>query len=203
MLISDPGITVVGEAGEGQEAVEKAERLEPDVVLSDIRMPGLSGIEVTRQIKQLRPATVVILLTMYDSDMYVVEALRAGAAGYLLKDSSRELLCEAIHAAVEGSTMVRSRLLRQALQGVPRLSAPSGPVGRAPPPGRRATGQLTGRELDVLRLLTEGYANKEIAKELYLAEVTVKKRVQSIIAKLGASDRTHAAILAVRQGLVE
>lgn len=199
MLEGDPGIQVVGEAVCGEEAVEKAVQLEPDVLLTDIRMPGMSGIEVTQRIKAALPGTAVIVLTMYDSEMYVVEALRAGAAGYLVKDSSRELLCHAINAVMDGGTIVRSGLLRQAIQGLLRLPQQVEDSGAE----RHLTERFTPRELDVVRLVTQGRANKEIARELNLAEVTVKKHVQSIIAKLGASDRTHAAIVAVRLGLAE
>ncbi|MBI4201116.1 MAG: response regulator transcription factor [Chloroflexi bacterium] len=199
MLGSDAGLQVVGEASEGAEAVEMAARLEPDVVLVDIRMPGMSGMEVTRHIKAARPTTAVIVLTMYDSEMYVVEALRAGAAGYLVKDSSRELLCHTIRAVVDGGTTVRSSLLRQALQGLSRV-----PRQADGEPGQpEIVERLTTRELEVLRLVAQGHANREIARELNLAEVTVKKYVQSVIAKLGVSDRTLAAIAGVRLGLVE
>lgn len=199
MLRIDPGIEVVAEAGSGEEAIEQAARLEPDVVLTDIRMPGMSGIEVTQRVKAMRPSTAVIVLTIYDSEMYVVEALRAGAAGYLVKDSSRELLCHTINAVVDGGTMVPSGLLRQAIQGLlqrPRATAEE--LGDSPVAER-----LTPRELEVLRLVALGQANREIARRLSLAEVTVKKHVQSIIGKLGVSDRTNAAIMAVRLGLVE
>lgn len=199
MLSAEQGIEVVGEAASGEEAIEMASQMDPDVALVDIRMPGMSGIEVTRRIKAAWPGTAVILLTMYDSEMYVVEALRAGAAGYLVKDSSRELICHAINAVVEGGTMVRSGLLRRAIQGLTR--APRQPAeGQAHPV---MTERFTARELDILRLVSQGRTNREIAGELNLAEVTVKKHVQSVISKLGVSDRTHAAIVAVRLGLVE
>ncbi|MBF8266915.1 MAG: transcriptional regulatory protein degU [Dehalococcoidia bacterium] len=199
MLSGAPGIEVVGEAANGEEAIAMVNELSPQVVLTDIRMPGMNGIELTRGIKAERPNIAVIVLTMYDSEMYVVEALRAGAAGYLVKDSSRELLCHAISVVMDGGTMVRSSLLRQAIHGLSR-----GPRqvedGQSDP---QMIEQLTMRELDVLRLVAQGHANREIAWELNLAEVTVKKHVQSIIGKLGVSDRTHAAIVAVRRGLVE
>ena len=199
MLNSDSGIEVVGEVGSGEEAVEMAVQLEPDVVLTDIRMPGMSGIEVTQRIKAALPGTAVIVLTMYDSEMYVVEALRAGAAGYLVKDSSRELLCHAVNSAMDGGTLVRSGLLRRAIQGLLRVPLSSEETGD----DKGLMERFTPREADVLRLVAQGYANREIGKALSLAEVTIKKHVQHIIAKLGASDRTHAAIVAVRLGLVE
>ena len=200
MLETEPGIDVVAEAGNGEEAIEKANLLEPDVVLTDIRMPGISGIEVTRRIKACQPGIAVILLTMYDSEMYVLEALRVGAAGYLVKDSTRELLCHTIKSAVDGGTMVRSSLLKQAIQNMlhrPRQLSEEGQAGSV------VMERFTVREMEVLRLVALGYPNREIAGELHLAEVTVKKYVGSIIAKLGVSDRTQAAILAVRSGLVQ
>jgi len=199
MLSNEQDIKVIAEASSGEEAIEKVNQLEPDVVLTDIRMPGMNGIQVTQRIKAARPSTAVIVLTMYDSEMYVVEALRAGAAGYLVKDSSRELLCHAINAVADGGTMVRSSLLRQAIQGLLQIPRQL-PEGQA---DSVVTERFTARELDVVRLVTQGYANREIASELNLAEVTVKKHVQSIIGKLGVSDRTHAAIMAVRMGLAE
>lgn len=200
MLSYDPAIEVVGEAGNGEQALELVSQLEPDVVLIDIRMPGMNGIEATQRIKEARPATAVVILTMYDSPMYVLEALRIGASGYLVKSLSRELLCHAVNAAAEGGTTVGSGLLRDAprrLMPVPRQA------DDIVVPLRAAVERFTVRELEVLNLVAQGFANKEIASRLNLAEVTVKKYVQSIMAKLGATDRTHAAILAVRLGLVE
>lgn len=199
MLAKDPGIEVVGEASSGEEAIQRVDELLPQVVLMDIRLPGISGIETAQQIKKSHTIISVVMLTMYDSEMYVVEAIRSGAAGYLTKDCSRELLSHAVRSAVEGGTLVRGGLLRHAIEGLPR--------GRRRFEGGQhhspAMDLLTERDLDVLRLVTEGYVNKQIARTLSLAEVTVKKHIQSIMAKLGASDRTHAAILAIRLGLVE
>jgi DNA-binding NarL/FixJ family response regulator len=161
-------------------------------------MPGMSGLELIRRLKQVQPRTAVVVMTMYDSPMYVREALRAGAAGYVIKDSSDEVICRAVKAAVDGLTMVRSDLLLQAIRA-------GSPDDVRPISGQShlAIAELTARELDVLRLVAQGHLNKEIAKELSLAEVTVKKHVQAIMAKLRVSDRTNAAILAVRLGLVE
>jgi len=199
MLNGDPRIEVVGEAGSGEEAIQKMDQLEPDVALVDIRMPGMGGIELTQRIKAEWPNTATILLTMYDNEMYVVEALRAGAAGYLVKDSTREFLCHAIDVAVRGGTIVRSGLLHQAIHGLLRTSS-------LPEDGHSefaVNERFTPREFDVLRLMAQGHPNRQIAADLNLAEVTVKKHVQSIIAKLGASDRTQAALVAVRLGLVQ
>lgn len=202
ILSGEPGIQVVGEAASGEEALEKADQLKPDVVLADIRMPGMNGIELTRRIKAAHPGIIVIVLTMYDRQAYVVEAIRAGAAGYLEKDSPAELLCRSIKAAAQGGSLIKSGLLRRAIQGLPRV--PGRPSlegeGQAGPGVRR---QLTARELQVLRLVAQGLTNKEIARDLDVAQETVKKHVQNITGKLGASDRTHAAIIAMRLGLVE
>lgn len=199
MLAKDRGVEVVGEASSGEEAIQKVDDLHPQVVLMDIRLPGMSGIEAAQQVKEAHAAVSVIVLTMYDSEMYVIEAIRAGAAGYLTKDCSRELLSHAIRSVVEGGTLVRGELLRHAIEGLPRGHR-NHKEGEAGSPGMHL---LTERELEVLRLVTEGFVNKQIARKLVLAEVTVKKHIQSIMAKLGASDRTHAAILAIRLGLVE
>ena len=198
MIGGESRMEMVDEASSGEEALEKVSLLEPDVVLVDIRMPGMNGIEVTKRIKAARPDTAVILITMYDSEVYVAEALRAGAAGYLLKDSPRELLLHAIDAAVSGGTIVRSGLLRQTVHGL--LQEP-----RKLRMGQADVGfneRFTPRELEVVRLVAQGYPNRAIAKELSLAEVTVKKHVQSIIAKLGVSDRTQVAIMTIREGFV-
>lgn len=200
MLSGEPGIEVVGAAGNAEEALAKVAELKPDVVLMDIRMPGINGIEATHRIKSGHPGVAVIVLTMYDSEMYVVEALRAGAAGYLVKDASKELLCNTIKAVVSGGTMVRSGLLSQALRGGPSRFAADPGAGKHDP---AMVERLTARELEVLRLVAQGRDNREICTDLILAEVTVKKHVQSIMAKLGVSDRTNAAIKAMRMGLVE
>ena len=179
MIGNEPGIEVIGEASIGEEAVEEAAQLDIDVLLTDIRMPGMSGIELARRVKEMRPDIAVIMLTMYDNDQkYVLEALRAVA---------------------DGGTMVNSSLLLDTVRGL--VQAPGRPEERRS--GSLAIDRFTVREQQVLRLVAEGYANKRIARELNLAEVTVKKHVQSIIGKMGASDRTHAAILAVRSGLVD
>ena len=198
MLMSEPGIDVVGGASNGEEAIHKVDELEPDVVLIDIRMPGMSGNEATLQIKKAHPTTSVIVLTMYDSEVHVVEAIRVGATGYLTKDASLELVCQAVRTVVGGGTLMRSGLLRRAIQNISEKE--KGVGGELVP---SMVGRLTRREVDVLRLLSRGDGNKRIATELHLAEVTVKKHVQNIISKLGVSDRTHAAIFGVRLGLAD
>lgn len=199
MLSAHSAFAIVGEASSGEEAVEMVTHLDPHVVLTDIRMPGMNGIELTRQIKATRPSIVVIILTIYESETYLLDALRAGASGYLVKDSPQTLLCHAIRTAVDGGTLVRSRLLQQAIQTTQRVPGNSqGHLPDSTPPHL-----VTDRELKMVEMIAQGYANKEIAKELNLAEVTVKKSLQGIFVKLGASDRTQAAITAVRMGLVE
>ena len=198
MLDPDSGIEVVGEASSGEESLLQMDELRPDVVLMDIRMPGMGGTEATRKIKAAHPLTPVIMLTMYASEIYVVEAIRSGAAGYVTKDASRDLLCDAVRSALHGGALVGSGLLRKAVQGL--LHAPRDGHGRADTP---LVDRLTQREIQVLGLVVQGYGNKGIGTELGLAEVTIKKHVQSIMGKLGASDRTHAAILGVRLGLAE
>ena len=198
MLACVSVIEVFGEASCGDEALQKTAELDPNVVLMDIRMPGMSGIEATQQLKNGHATTSVIVLTMYDSEMYVVEAIRCGAAGYLTKDCSRELLCHAVRSVVDGGMLVRSGLLRQAIQGLLHMPKDLSPGVESP-----LIGHLTPRELEVLSLLAMGHGNQEICAELYLAELTVKKHVQNVIGKLGVSDRTHAAILGVKLGLAE
>jgi DNA-binding NarL/FixJ family response regulator len=200
MLSTDQNIEVVGEASDGLEAVVSVAEKEPDVVLMDIRMPNLDGIEATRRIKAEHPSTAVVVLTIYDNDGYVVEAVRAGASGYLLKDTSRELLIHTIRAVNSGATLIKTSLLYEAITVLLSSNAKQGK------PGSLSTNQLeelTDREQEILKLVADGTTNKEIGKHLGLAEDTIKKHVQSIIAKLGASDRTHAAMKAARSGLIQ
>lgn len=198
MLETNESVQVIGEACDGLQALSAVAELRPRVVLMDIRMPNLDGLEATRQIKAKYPTTAVILMTNYEDDSLVVDAVQAGAAGYLLKDVTRELLDHTIAAVASGGILIKAPLLRRALSNLMQTkeSNEGGPV--KPPNVRR----LSEREQEVLKLLAEGWTNKEIANTLVITEVTVKKHVQSIIAKLGASDRTHAAILAIRSGLV-
>lgn len=198
ILETDPQIEVAGEAGDGYSALKKIAAVQPDVVILDVRLPGLNGIEVTRQIKAAHPDIAVVLLSGYHDDALVVEAIQAGAAGFLLKDASEELLLHSIHVAKSGGCVIETSLLRASASQTPAV------LERQPRPEPAFTlaEELTEREREVLRLMAEGYTNKEIAERLSVAEVTVKKHVQSIMAKLGATDRTHAAILALRLGLI-
>lgn len=200
ILATTPDIEVVAEAGDGLEAIEKVKECEPQVVLMDLRMPGVDGLEATRRIKSQFPSTTVIVLTIYDSDAYVVDAVRAGAGGYLLKDASKDLLVHTIRAVNSGGMLIKSSLLREAI-----LSLANGTAARLKekPAAGTMLDELTPRECDVLRLVAQGQSNKEIGQALFISEDTAKKHVQSIMLKLGASDRTQAAVKAVLAGFVE
>jgi DNA-binding NarL/FixJ family response regulator len=182
-------VEVVGEAGDGAEAVELAVRTSPDVVLMDLVMPELGGVEATRRIRAASPAAKVIVLTSFDADEQVFPAIRAGAAGYLLKDVRPAELAEAVRKASLGEALLAPSVAARLMQEV---------AGERP-----AVGTLTGRELEVLRLIARGLPNKLIARELAVSEKTVKTHVSSILAKLGVTDRTQAALYAVREGLAE
>lgn len=197
MIDQEEDITVVGEASDGAEALAMVRELAPNVVLMDIRMPKMDGLEATRRLKTDCPGTSVIMISVYDNEAYVVDAIRAGAAGYILKDVSRDLLVHTVKAVSAGGVLHRSSLLRRALESVAFPSTPERHLTPCAVPEALST-----REMDVLGLMVEGLTNKQIAAELSLAEDTVKKHVQSLIAKFQASDRTQAAVKAVRAGLV-
>jgi len=199
MLGTAPDIEVVAEAGDGFEAVDKANKHQPDVVLMDLRMPNLDGLEATRRIKKQLPSTVVIVLTVYDNDAYVMDAVKAGAGGYLLKDASKDLLINTIRAVNSGGMLVKTSLLREAFQG---LTEATDVQLAKKPTSIMIPSELTSREHDVLQLLTQGRSNKEIGRALCISEDTAKKHVQTIMLKLRVSDRTQAAVKAVRNGLV-
>ena len=183
----DPEMVVVGEAADGAEAVRLAHQLQPDIVLMDLLMPVMDGIAATGTIRRELPETEVLALTSVLEDASVVGAVRAGAIGYLLKDTDAEALCRAIRAAVEGQVQLTPQAAARLMQVV---SAPESPQ------------PLTERELDVLRLVARGQSNKEIALGLHIAEKTVKVHVSNILGKLGVPSRTQAALYAIRIGLV-
>ena len=192
MLSSASDIQVVGEAKTGREALEMARTKLPDIVLMDVRMPDMDGLEATRKIKEERPRTAVIMVTMHDNPAYLREAVRAGAAGYLLKDVSKDELLDAIRQVATGGAFIESQMLKGMLSEMkPGAATPS------------AARNLTKREREILALVAEGLSNREIADKLVLSPETVKSHVAAILEKLNVSDRTQAAIYAVRNGLVE
>jgi DNA-binding NarL/FixJ family response regulator len=196
VLGSEPGLTVVGEAGDGEEAVDLARRLQPDVVLMDIRMPRLDGVEATRRIVEAGLPARVLVLTTFDLDEYVVGALRAGASGFVTKDVPAEDLVEAIRVVAAGEAIVAPRILRRLLdQYAGHLPDPA--AARSP----LADG-LTEREHEVLVLIARGLSNAEIARNLYVSETTVKTHVGHVLMKLGVRDRVQAVVLAYESGLV-
>ena len=194
LLEHQKGLEVVGEASTGLEAVTLAEELAPDVVLMDIKMPGLSGIEATKQILQENPHTGIILATMYDDAESVFSGMRAGARGYVLKGADPHDLRHAIEAAYRGEVLLSPDIAAKLLNRFDRMGDPR----KAGIPYE----QLTPRELEVLRLVAEGLSNKEIASKLVLSEKTVKNRISNIFAKLRVNDRTKAVVQALRAGLV-
>ena len=200
ILGTAPDIKVVAEASDGAEAVEEAVEHQPDVVLMDLRMPSMDGIEATRRIKSKLPSTSVIVLTIYDNDAYVIDAVRAGAGGYLLKDASKELLLHTIRAVNSGGILIKTSLLREAIIS---LASSASEQFREHPSRLSGIDELTPREREVLRLVAQGRSNKQIGEVLVISEETAKKHVQNIILKLGVSDRTQAAVRGVQMGLIE
>ena len=199
------GIEVVGYAADGKQALALARELKPDVVMMDLKMPGLGGIPATRQIIAELPDTRVVILTTYDTDDLVFEGIKAGASGYLLKDASAETLVEAIRGVMRGESQIAPKVARKVLSEFQRLVevSESAPVGRVTPEDDLIIEPLTAREEDVLHLLVEGLSNREIGEKLFLSEGTIKNYVSAIIGKLQANDRTHAVVTALRHGLVD
>lgn len=184
-------VEIVGEAGDGAEAVAVAARTLPDVVLLDLVMPGMDGVDAIRGVRSASPGTRVVVLTTFSDDRKVVDSIKAGAAGYLLKDVRPPDLAEAVRAVHHGEAVLHPRVAGRLIREVAR------------PPRACAVESLSERELDVLRLLATGLPNREIAARLVLSERTIKTHVSSILAKLEVSDRTQAALYAVREGLVD
>jgi NarL family two-component system response regulator LiaR len=197
LLAETPGLEIVGEAVDGPSAVTQAQALRPDVILLDLMLPGLTGIEVTERVRQSLPECRILLLTSFAEDQNVVAAIQAGAAGYLLKDVLQGDLVNAIHQAMSGEPVLHPEAQRKLVE---HLSRPPQPAPTAAPPMPLA--DLTEREHDVLRLIAQGRSNREIADQLHITEGTVKGHVSNILSKLHLQDRTQAALLAVRSGLV-
>ncbi len=198
ILEQEADIEVVGEAGDGEEAVEVTKRTDPDVVLMDVRMPGVDGIEATRRIVDGTPSTRVLVLTTFDLDDHAFGALRAGASGFLLKDVPPEELTAAIRHVASGDAVVSPRITRRLLDEFARvLDAPG--IDGAVAPGLAT---LTEREQEVLVAVAEGLSNAEIAQRLYVSEATVKSHVGRILGKLGLRDRVQAVVFAFQAGIV-
>jgi DNA-binding NarL/FixJ family response regulator len=196
ILSTDPEIEVVGMAGNGKEALALVPEAHPDLVLMDLQMPVMNGVEATQQLRGRYPTVRILVLTTYAEDKWVFEAIGAGAAGYLLKDSRRDELLAAIKGTVEGKAFldpsIAGKVMQQAAAGT-RSAHERDPQVK----------QLTERELEILRLLTQGHTNPEIARRLHLAPGTVRNYVSAILQKLDVSDRTQAAVTALQRGLIE
>jgi DNA-binding NarL/FixJ family response regulator len=196
LLESEPDIEIAAEVPDGLEAVEVTRRLQPDVVLMDIRMPVLDGLEATRRILRQGTKSRVLMLTTYDLDEYVFDALRAGASGFLLKDAPPDQLIAAIHVVARGDALLAPSITRRLIEEFARRPSPR--LGLSP-----ELAGLTTREIDVLKLLAGGLSNAEIAAKLFLGEATVKTHVSNMLMKLGLRDRVQAVVLAYESGLVQ
>lgn len=191
-LVTQPGITVVGEAGSGEEAVKLAAQHVPDVILMDLIMPEMDGVEATRRVKQVSPRSRVVVLTSYHEDEHIFPALKAGAFSYVLKDVSAEELASAVRKAAVGEAVLHPRVAARVIKELQ---------------GRRedalnAFTELSERELEVLKLIADGMSNAEMAARLFLSEKTIKGHVSNILSKLHLADRTQAAVYAWREGIV-
>ncbi len=196
VLDAEPDIEVVGEAADGHQALDRAQELMPDVVLMDVRMPRRSGIEATREIRDALPHVRIIMLTVSDEEADLYEAIKAGAAGYLLKEVSTDEVPEAIRSVVAGQSRISPSMASKLLNEFAAWSRRSNPPGVDVP-------TLTERELEVLRLVAQGMANKDIAKALFISENTVKNHVRNILDKLRLHSRMEAVVYAVRENLLE
>jgi DNA-binding NarL/FixJ family response regulator len=195
LLSSQPDLEVIGEAGDGEEAQRAANRLHPDVALMDLRMPLLDGVSATRRLRESQPECRVIVLTTFDDDEYVFDALRAGAVGYLLKDVPAEKLFEAIRAAARGESFLQPSVAAKVVVEFTRLSQ------RSIPPSESLSDPLSERELQILRIMASGATNRQIAERLFISPGTARNHVTSILGKLGVSDRAQAVIRARELGL--
>jgi NarL family two-component system response regulator LiaR len=194
LIRREQDMEVVGEAGDGEEAIELATKLCPDVVIMDIAMPRVNGIEATRRIKELQPATAVLILTAYDNEQYIFALLEAGAAGYLLKNVRRSELIDAVRAVYAGESVLHPVVTRKVLK---RFTEAKGA-----PAEERGRDILSEREMEVLRLASKGISNKDIAKELVVSARTVQAHLGNIFNKLGVGSRTEAVLYALRRGWV-
>jgi DNA-binding NarL/FixJ family response regulator len=196
LLELEPDLAVAGEAGDGAAALDAYARLQPDVVLMDIRMPGMDGVEATRRLRDRWPAARIIIVTTFDDDTYVFEGLRAGALGYLLKDISGHDLAQAVRTVAGGGALIQPSVAVRVVAEFARLASPARPAAQS------LVEPLSEREQEILKLAAAGLTNREIADRLALAEGTVKNYVTNILGKIGARDRTQAALRARELGLI-
>ena len=194
LLAREPDIDVVAEASNGVEAVQQAARFSPTVVLMDIRMPELDGIEATRQILAADPAARILILTTFDLDEYVYESLQAGASGFVLKDDPPEQLIAALRTVAAGDALLSPAVTKSVIRKFAQLPRPERP---------KAVDELTARELDIFRLMADGLSNGEISERLFIGDTTVKTHVTHILQKLGLRDRVQAVVLAYQTGIFE
>lgn len=192
LLDEDPRVEVVGQAVDGVDAVRQAAKLKPDVILMDLKMPNLDGIEATRQITEAAPEAKIVMLTTFETDSQVIQALKAGARGYVLKDSSAEAIVSSIVAVMSGERVMASAVANRVLEMLTGTSTP-----------KEFYDGLTNREIEILKLLANGMANKQIAYRLKISEKTVRNHVSNTYEKLGIYDRSQAVLYAVKKGLVE
>jgi len=192
LLEEDPRVEIVGQAGDGAEAVKLAGSVMPDVILMDLKMPNLDGIEATRQILAKHPSVKVLLLTTFEADNHVIQALKAGASGYILKDSRPDSIVSSLLAVMAGERVMASAVANRVLEMLTGTTTP-----------KEFYDGLTGREIEILKLLAGGMANKQIAYKLKISEKTVRNHVSNMYEKLNIYDRSQAVLYAVRKGLVE
>jgi DNA-binding NarL/FixJ family response regulator len=197
VLEQEPDIDLVGEASDGAEAVEKAQELMPDVILMDVRMPKRSGIEATTQIKDLLPHVKILMLTISDEEADLYEAIKAGASGYLLKEIPIEEVADAIRSVWAGQSRISPSMASKLLNEFAAMTKASGDKPEVPSP------RLTDREMEVLKLVAKGMNNRDIAKELYISENTVKNHIRNILEKLHLHSRMEAVVYAVREKMIE
>jgi len=194
LLELEPNLEVVGEAENGKEAILKTQELHPDVVLLDINMPGMNGVEATSLLKKFNPELKIIILTIHKDDEYVFEAIKAGASGYLLKDVDTQELVRAVEAAFRGESTVDPAIAARLFKEFSRISKGG---------GESAQDSLTEREKEILRLLVQGLSNRDIAENLFISEKTVKNHISNIFRKLEVNDRTQAVVKALKLGMVK
>ena len=195
-ILEDAGMTVVGDAENGAQAVDLATRINPDVILMDIQMPVMDGIEATRNIKKIKADATIVILTMHEEEQFLFEAIKAGAIGYLLKSRAPQELIQVIEAANEGLSLLQPSMATKLLNEFSE-------VQKTKDEQARHYAMLTAREREVLSLIAKGMSNKEIAAQLFISDKTVKNHLSNIFEKLHINDRTSAAVMALKEGLVE